>query len=264
MSVNVKINGITYSGINSVKLPLADGSGYAQFDYANSSAGGDSGGTETTKFSVTNNLTNVINSNSARTVEQGASYSAVLTPGSGFIFDSVTVTMGGVDITGTVYLDGTINIATVSGDIVITATAKAEPVEVAMHTRINNAGNTAIYSDGGEAQISKGYTTYTCSKEAFAEDTEVTVTIETSGKMFSIMYAGCYQPDSGFPVEGPDPSNKSVEKSIYYAEILFNAATEVGGAGTYTKPYTVKAGYGLVLVNPTNTLPNVTGVTVTK
>jgi hypothetical protein len=36
MSVNVKINGIAYSGINSVKLPLVDGSGYAQFDYVNS------------------------------------------------------------------------------------------------------------------------------------------------------------------------------------------------------------------------------------
>lgn len=215
-------------------------------------------------YTVTNNLTNVVTSNAVTSVTEGAGYAATLAAADGYELDAVTVTMGGVDITSTVYLDGTVSIATVSGDIVITATAKAEPVEMAIHTRINDAGNTAIYSDGGEAQISKGYTTYTCSKEAFAEDTEVTVTIETSGRMFSIMYAGCYQLDSGFPVEGPDPNNKSVEKSIYYAEILFNAATEVDGAGTYTKPYTVKAGYGLVLVNPANTVAPVTGVTVTK
>ena len=34
MSVSVKVNGITYSDVNSVRLPLADGNGFAKFLYS--------------------------------------------------------------------------------------------------------------------------------------------------------------------------------------------------------------------------------------
>lgn len=73
-------------------------------------------------FSITNNLTNVTNSNDASTTS-GGSYTATLTADSGYTLGAVTITMGGVDITATVYSSGTINISNVTGDIVITATA---------------------------------------------------------------------------------------------------------------------------------------------
>lgn len=77
-------------------------------------------GTPAKYYKVTGNYTNVSNSNSADLVTGGSAYSGTLTAGSGDM--NVTVTMGGVDITSSVYADGTINIPSVTGDIIITAT----------------------------------------------------------------------------------------------------------------------------------------------
>lgn len=57
-------------------------------------------------YSVTNNLTNVTNDNAAATISQGARYIARLSAVAGYI-TSVTVTMGGVDITSSVFTPGT-------------------------------------------------------------------------------------------------------------------------------------------------------------
>ena len=73
-----------------------------------------------TYYSITNNLTNVTNSNNASTIQSGSSYYATLTPDSGLSLTSVSVTMGGEAVSVT---EGIINIASVTGDIVITAEA---------------------------------------------------------------------------------------------------------------------------------------------
>ena len=70
--------------------------------------------------SVTNNLTNCINNNEATYAIEGKPYTATITANDGYTLDSVTCTMGGVNQTVT---DGVINISSVTGDIVITATA---------------------------------------------------------------------------------------------------------------------------------------------
>lgn len=75
------------------------------------------------KFSVTNSLTEVTNSNNATTADEESAYSAVLTANSGYVISSVSITMGGTDITASAYSNGTISIASVTGDIVITAVA---------------------------------------------------------------------------------------------------------------------------------------------
>lgn len=81
------------------------------------------GGGGTTTYSITNNLTNVTNSNPASTIDDGSSYSATLTPTDGYTLGAVTITMGGSDITSTVYSNGSISISSVTGDIVIAANA---------------------------------------------------------------------------------------------------------------------------------------------
>ena len=72
---------------------------------------------------ITNTLTHVTNSNAATSIENETAYSATLSADTGYTLDSVTVTMGGTDITSTAYSDGGISIASVTGDIVITAVA---------------------------------------------------------------------------------------------------------------------------------------------
>lgn len=71
--------------------------------------------------SITNNLTNCTNGNSATRIVEGNSYNATITPKSGYELKSLTVTMGGNAVSVT---NGVINIASVTGDIVITAVAE--------------------------------------------------------------------------------------------------------------------------------------------
>ena len=79
---------------------------------------------EANAYNVTNNLTNCVTSNPLTLVPKNSSYTAILTSDMGYILDAVTVTMGDVDITSTVYesTTKTISINNATGNIVITAT----------------------------------------------------------------------------------------------------------------------------------------------
>lgn len=111
-------------------------------------------------YTVTNNLTNVTNSNSATTAS--GYYSATLSAEDGYNIN-VNITMGGMDITADVYTeDGTILITEVTGDIVITATAElaSSPViyQLANTPRTVNAD---LYEDTGltfGSNSANGYT----------------------------------------------------------------------------------------------------------
>ena len=107
-------------------------------------------------YSVTNTLTNVTSNNATASVTEGASYTATLTAASGYELDAVTVTMGGADITATAYNGGVISIASVTGDIVITATA-VEATEPEEPVIITNLVTTSINSDGTVFNSPYGY-----------------------------------------------------------------------------------------------------------
>lgn len=81
--------------------------------------------TPTTTYTVTQNLTNVTSSFSGDTIAENAELTATLTAEDGYEIDSVTVIMGELDITSTAYTEATgeISVATVTGDVTITATA---------------------------------------------------------------------------------------------------------------------------------------------
>lgn len=78
---------------------------------------------DTDIYSITNTLTHVSNSNGLTELIRGGAYSATLTADAGYTISTVTVTMGGVDVTSDVYDSGVITIDAVDGDVVITATA---------------------------------------------------------------------------------------------------------------------------------------------
>ena len=75
------------------------------------------------KYTVTNDLTNCTNSNNTTTIDENSMYSATITADDGYTLSDVNVTMGGADISSTVVSDGVITINSVTGNIVITATA---------------------------------------------------------------------------------------------------------------------------------------------
>lgn len=76
-------------------------------------------------YSVANHLTNVSSSNSATTVGKNEAYTAILSLAQDATLDSVVVKMGGTDITSSAWNAETmtISIASVTGDITITAVA---------------------------------------------------------------------------------------------------------------------------------------------
>ena len=72
---------------------------------------------------VTMTLTNVNSSNRTLMVNANSSYTTTLTADEGYTLGTVTVTMGGTDITSTACSNGEVSIASVTGNITITATA---------------------------------------------------------------------------------------------------------------------------------------------
>ena len=72
-------------------------------------------------YSVINNLVNCTNSNGVKDVVGGEGYSAIISANSGYKLSSVVVTMGGSPVSVS---SGVINIASVTGNIVITAVAE--------------------------------------------------------------------------------------------------------------------------------------------
>lgn len=104
------------------------------------------------RVSVTNNLSNCTTSNNKRSAVNGEGYVATITADSGYTLDGATVqiTMGGADVSQ-YYSNGTINIPSVTGNIVITATAV--PSAPAYTNWIKQAtaeiGGSALYNGTG-------------------------------------------------------------------------------------------------------------------
>ena len=96
--------------------------------------------------SINSTLSHVVTDNEATSIEDGTAYTATLTADTGYTLNSVTITMGGTDITSTAYSDGNISIASVTGDIVITAVA----------TKIVSYTNQVLISTDADGNVYNG------------------------------------------------------------------------------------------------------------
>ncbi|MEE1428252.1 MAG: metallophosphoesterase [Acutalibacteraceae bacterium] len=177
----------------------------------------------TVYYSITNTLTNVTTSNDAVAAEDGTAYSATITAADGYTMSSVTVAMGGTDITSTAYNSdtGVVSIAAVTGDVVITAKAtKVVSYHNLVPTAIDSNGASAPYTDG--QMLSSSGTT--------SEDNHFTTTgfIPFDGAAVHIYRIGgegitwneygarlaWYNAD--FTLKGSVLSYNQLDKSIYY------------------------------------------------
>ena len=114
-------------------LPLSDLAG-ASINWTEDSNNGDNEGTgEEVTYTITNNLTNCTTNNNANSISANSSYSATISANSGYTLGSITVTMGGSNITSSAVSGSRISINSVTGNVVITASATAtaptEPTE---------------------------------------------------------------------------------------------------------------------------------------
>ena len=180
-----------------------------------------------TRYTITNNLTNVSTSNSANSIAEGSSYEAKLSVSTGYNIGNVSITMGGVDITSTCYNNKTINISSVTGNIVITAVA----VEAAGTTDIDSK-YTLAYSLGEETVFDG------------SSNIETGVKIFDSDKDFTIL--ADFTPSS----QNSSPSKQNVLFRVKQKEAPWigvdisnwNSGTNVGSRGSMISGAT-KKGY---------------------
>lgn len=113
-------------------------------------------------YNITNNLSYCINSNNSNQIVAGKSYSATIIPNDQYVLDGVSVLMGGVDITTTAYTNGIITIASVTGDIVITALASPNKTDDEGDSGLQAYGAIATSIDtDGSIYNQVGYKDYT-------------------------------------------------------------------------------------------------------
>lgn len=114
---------------NGVVTPIADGSCTITATSGDFSASC-SVNIAFTRYNITQNLTGCSLSNAENNVLLGKPWVSEIIPNNGYSLKngSVEVTMGGVDVTNTVYSNGIITIENVTGDVVVTVVCVAVPV----------------------------------------------------------------------------------------------------------------------------------------
>ena len=146
-------NGATTALINSFRRAMIDGSPQD---------------VDIPTCTITSALTHCTTSNSATTVDNGMGYTATITPESGYAMQVLTVIMGGTDITSSAVSGSTISIASVTGNVVITAVAQ----EITNYTNVVRTSealdSTAVYNGG--LGYKNGYYTSVGKESANAAD----------------------------------------------------------------------------------------------
>lgn len=100
---------------------------------------------------LTQTLSGCTSSTDATTINDGSSISCVLTADSGRRLDTVTVTMGGIDVTSTAYANGTVTINNVTGDVAITATTAEISTSHAVTANLSH-----VTIDNSSTSVDKG------------------------------------------------------------------------------------------------------------
>ena len=105
-------------------------------------------------YSIMLNLTNVASSNSQTTISEGKTYTTTLSPtGTYKKLGTITVTMGGKDISASAVSGNAITISSVTGDITVTCAA----VITNIIDTIGISANTRLSTSSGENRVQSGY-----------------------------------------------------------------------------------------------------------
>lgn len=123
---------------------------------------------------ITTTLTDCTINNSSVQIEYGEAYTATITPDTGKEMDTITVMMGGVDITASAVAGTTISIAKVTGAVAITATASVPSVTYSIMLNL-----TDVASSNSKNTIAEGktYTTTLSPTGTFKKLGAITVTM---------------------------------------------------------------------------------------
>ncbi len=141
---------------------------------------------------ITNALTGCVTSNNATSILKNNSYVATITANEGYTLDGATVsiTMGGNDVTNLYYSSGSINIPNVTGDLVITVAAVSNVVSI---SAVFTQGSAIIY-DTDSLDTLRQYlvvtATYSDSTTATVTDYTLSGTLGEGTRTITVSYGG--------------------------------------------------------------------------
>lgn len=114
-------------------------------------------------YNITRNLTNCASSNTADTIADGAAYTTTLSPtGTYKKLGTITVTMGGVDISASAVSGSTVSITKVTGNITITCAAAITNII----DTIGISADTRLSTSSGDNRMQSGYAAIGANKDA--------------------------------------------------------------------------------------------------
>ena len=192
-----------------------------------SSSSSGSGGSSTTYYNVTYNLTYCSSSSSVSSVASGSSYYTYINPDTNYTLDNISVTMGGVNITSSAVSGNNINISNVTGNIVITATASYTQ-SVTYYSVTYNL--TRCSSSSSISSVASGNSYYT------------NITANTNCTMSNITVTM-----GGTDITSTAVSDNNINISSVTGNIVITATATANVSQTYTSP-TVSFDYGKAVV----------------
>ena len=208
---------------------------------------------EVAVYSITYNLTDVTSQNTTTSVIEGFSYLTVLTVDTDYALNSVSVTMGGVDISSSaVQAGGVISISSVTGDIVITATAIDTYVPV--WDIANRTAVADMYKGANDKKTlsRKHYYIGACStglvdyrKVSGVSVNQSTVTFTSDTKACGIALPYHLESGASYTFSCTSTANARLRKYVYNADGTF-----VSGSETYSSSGT---NLSLTFTAPTDT-----------
>ena len=141
---------------------------------------------EPTTYPVTNILLNCRTNNNSNVISEGSSYKAIITPNAGYEIEYITVTMGGEDISSTAVSGNNINIPNVTGNVVITAQARAITVEPTTYTITRNLPNCTSSNTASSVNKNASYSTLISPNDGYKIDS-ITVTMNNTDITSSVV-----------------------------------------------------------------------------
>ena len=134
---------------------VVNGSNTATISYGGMSTTVTFTASDTRAYTITYNLTNVTSSNNTTLIAENSSYTATLSvSGNDYEMSTRTITMGGTDVTSTVLSGNDILIQSVTGNVVITATAtRIVYLDPLKKTRNGGYSTAYLYSDEFVTQV---------------------------------------------------------------------------------------------------------------
>ena len=146
-------------------------------------------------WEITYSLTGCIASNNINEITKGKPYSCNITPTAGYTMEGadVIVTMGGVNITTAVYSNGTINIASVTGQLSITAVAEATAVSSisAVYTQSGIVYSTDSLDDLKDDLVVTAVYVDTTTREVSPDEYTLSGTLDDGTCTITVSYGGC-------------------------------------------------------------------------